>query len=317
MTRSPLDRIDPSSPIRKHAAWYMQSLRSSARSKATIGVYVGALREFDRFAAANGMPRDLTQIERQHVEAFMLDQLTRLSPGSAAARYGGLRSFFAWAVEQGQIDSSPIAKMRPPKVPEVPVPVLTDDQVRALLRACEGKAFKQRRDTALIRFMLDTGARRSEVAFVRLTDLDLSEGTVVITKTKGNRPRVVAFGAKTASAIYAYLIERDKNTHASSPFLWIGQAGGLSGDAVGAIVARRARMAGIYNLDADGRQRPVHAHQTRHTFADRYLAAGGSEGNLMALGGWRSAEIMRRYGRDRATARAIDEARRIAVGDRL
>lgn len=315
--RTQLDRFDPASPIRKHAAWYLQSLRALGLSEATITVYLSALNEFDKFAAANGMPRDLAAIDHEHVQAFMLDQLTRLSRASAAARHGGLRSFFAWAVSNDVIEASPIAKMKAPSVPEVPVPVLTDEQVKAILRACEGKAFKQRRDTALIRFMLDTGARRSEVAAVRLSDLDLNTGTVTFSKTKGNRPRIVAFGAKTASAIYAYLIERDKSRHATSPFLWIGQAGGLSGEGVGAIVSRRSRKAGVYNIDDEGRERPIHAHQTRHTFADRYLAAGGSEGNLMALGGWRNREVMGRYGRSRAVERALDEARRIAVGDRM
>ena len=171
--KTPLDRFDPASPMRKHAAWYLQSLRSLGLSEATIAVYIGALLEFDRFAAANGMPRAVDEIDHEHVEAFMLDQLTRLSRASAAARHGGLRSFLSWAVSNDVIASSPIAKMKAPAVPEAQVPVLTDEQVKAILKACEGKAFKQRRDMALIRFMLDTGARRSEVAAVRMTDLDL------------------------------------------------------------------------------------------------------------------------------------------------
>jgi integrase len=303
--------------MRMHAVWYLQSLRSSGLAEATIGVYLGALLEFEKFAVANDLPREVSRIEHAHVQAFMLDQLTRLSRASAAARFGGLRSFFAWGLANGVIEASPMATMKAPTIPETPVPVLTDDQVKALLRACEGKAFKQRRDMALIRFMLDTGARRSEVAAVRVAEIDLNTGTVTFSKTKGSRPRLVAFGAKTASAIYAYLIERDRSRHASSPFLWVGQTGGLSGEAVGAIVTRRSRIAGVNNLDSEGRAHPIHAHQTRHTFADRYLAAGGSEGNLMALGGWRSREVMGRYGRSRAVERALDEARRIAVGDRL
>lgn len=310
-----IDLMDKASPLYKHAAWYLQSLRAAGRMPNTIAVYVGAIHELDKFLAGNALPRDLASIDRDHVEQFMLDQHTRLKPSTAASRYAGLRSFFTWAVDQGQIETSPIAKMPPPRIPEVPVPVLTDDQVKAILRACDTESFMGRRGLALIRFMLDTGARRSEVAAVRLDDVDLTTGTVWFKVTKGNHPRVGKIGAKTCSAIYAYLIERDKQRYASEPFLWIGQYGGLSGDVIGTIFSRRAGMAEVYNVTDDGTRRPAHAHQTRHTFADRFLAAGGSEGNLMALGGWRSREIMSRYGRSRATERALEEAARIAVGD--
>jgi len=312
-----IDLMDAASPLYKHTAWYLQSLRAAGRMPNTIAVYVGAVHELDKFLAASGLPRDLASIERDHVERFMLDQHSRLKPSTAASRYAGLRSFFKWAVDQAQIEASPIGKMPPPKVPDVPVPVLTDDQVKAILRACDTRSFKGRRDMALIRFMLDTGARRSEVAAVRQDDVDLTTGTVWFKVTKGNHPRVGKIGAKTCSAIYAYLIERDKQAHAPSPFLWIGQYGGLSGDAIGTIFSRRARMAEVFNVTDDGVRRPAHAHQTRHTFADRFLASGGSESNLMALGGWRSREIMSRYGRSRATERALEEAARIAVGDRF
>lgn len=313
--KTPLDLIDKASPIYKHAAWFLQSLRSSARAPGTIAVYIGAVHEYDKFAEVNDMPRALADIQRQHLELFMLDQLSRLRPASAAARHAGLRALFAWAMEQGQIDTNPMAKLRPPTIPETPVPVLTDTQVRAIVKACDGKGFKQRRDMALIRLMLNTGLRRSEVAGVRIQDVDLAGGTVLVIKGKGSRSREVSFDAKTSSAIYAYQIERDKQPHSASPFLFIGQQGGLSGDAVGAIVARRARMAGVFNLDEDGKERPIHAHQTRHTFADRFLAAGGSEGDLQQMGGWRSLEILRRYGKSRATVRAIEASKRLAIGD--
>lgn len=49
----------------------------------------------------------------------------------------------------------------------------------------------------------------------------------------------------------------------------------------------------------------VHPHRLRHTWADRWLRAGGNEGDLQRLGGWESAEIMRRYGAARAVDRAL------------
>jgi len=68
-------------------------------------------------------------------------------------------------------------------------------------------------------------------------------------------------------------------------------------------------------MSEDGTSRPSHVHQARHTFADRFLAAGGQEGELMKLGGWRSREIMSRYASSRASERAIESSKRLAIGD--
>ena len=47
----------------------------------------------------------------------------------------------------------------PPAVPEQPVPVLDDDTLTRLLKACAGNTFENRRDTAIVRLFLDTGMR--------------------------------------------------------------------------------------------------------------------------------------------------------------
>jgi integrase len=47
--------------------------------------------------------------------------------------------------------------MKSPHVPDVPVPVLGDDELRRLLAACEGRGFEERRDAAIVRLFLDSG----------------------------------------------------------------------------------------------------------------------------------------------------------------
>ena len=57
----------------------------------------------------------------------------------------------------------------------------------------------------------------------------------------------------------------------------------------------------------------LHPHQFRHRYADRMLAAGMQEGDLMALAGWRSRDMLARYGAGRRTERALSAARRFAA----
>jgi integrase len=53
----------------------------------------------------------------------------------------------------------------------------------------------------------------------------------------------------------------------------------------------------------------------RHTAAHRWLAAGGSEGGLMAVAGWTRPDMLVRYTRAQASARAAEEAQRLNLGD--
>ena len=83
------------------------------------------------FLADKGMPTAVRSIRREHVEAFIVAELERTAPASAARRYRSLQQLFNWLDEEGEIDASPMTKMRPPKIPEKPVPVLSDDHVRS------------------------------------------------------------------------------------------------------------------------------------------------------------------------------------------
>jgi integrase/recombinase XerC len=86
--------------------------------------------------------------------------------------------------------------MNPPQIPDEPPPVLTDDELRRLLKSCEGQDFTDRRDAAILRLLLDTGVRVAEATGIMLPgDLDLDD-QVVIVLGKGRRPRAVPSAAR-------------------------------------------------------------------------------------------------------------------------
>jgi hypothetical protein len=53
--------------------------------------------------------------------------------------------------------------MKPPIIPEQPVPVVPEDGLRRLLTTCAGRSLEDRRDTALILLLVDVGPRRAEL----------------------------------------------------------------------------------------------------------------------------------------------------------
>ena len=201
-----------------------------------------------------------------------------------------------------------MARMKPPSIPEVPVPVVSDDDLRKLLKTCDGATYEERRDQAIFRLFIDTGCRLSEVANLRVSDLDL-DADVVLVVGKGSRPRAVPFGPKCATALDRFLRLRGRHPQGkSSNALFLGPKGGLTDSGITQVLRRRCDQAGMGRL---------HPHQLRHTAAHAWLAAGGSETDAMRIFGWKSRQMLNRYGASNADERAREAYRRILPGDRL
>ena len=64
------------------------------------------------------MPTEVQHIRREHVEAFIAHLLERWKPTTASVRYRALSAFWRWAVEDGEVSKSPMARMKPPILPE-------------------------------------------------------------------------------------------------------------------------------------------------------------------------------------------------------
>ena len=149
-----------------------------------------------RLAGPSGrIPRGLghaagvTSICREHIESFLVALAEKgLKPATLAVAYRSIRPFFRWLVDEDEITRSPMERMRQPAVPEPLVPILTEVQLRALLDTTRGRGYVDRRDRAILMLFIDSGARLSEIAGLKVDDLDLERNNTALVMGKGRLP---------------------------------------------------------------------------------------------------------------------------------
>lgn len=293
------------------ASWEL-SLESENKSPRTIGNYLEGLDLFGRWLGDRhpGI-EDAGDITTEICREWITHLLNTRSTSTARTRWAAMRQFWGWAYAEQEIEFNPMELVKQPTVTEEPaIEVLTPEQIGELLATCSGQSFLERRDTAIITLFLDTGTRASALASAQLVDLDMRGRTVEVLE-KGRKVIVKPFGLTAAKALDRYLRARARSPYAGrSTAIFISARDGrpMNRNSVLQMLRRRGREAGIEGL---------HPHVFRHTFSDRWLRAGGGEGDLMELNGWSSRDMLGRYARATRAERAREAHRRLSPMDNL
>ena len=173
----------------------------------------------------------------------------------------------------------------------IPLPIVRDDNVRtftdeefrAILEAAK-RSRNPRRDVAIVSMLADTGIRASELAEVRVEDLNLTSAVAVVRHGKGGKTRSVAFGKTTAEALWRYL--RDEHKEPTDPVLASVSGHAMNRASLLKLVYRLGRVAGVRN---------VHVLRFRHDCAVRLLRNGANVFGVMSQLGHSRVQTTQAY----------------------
>jgi site-specific recombinase XerD len=287
----------------------------------TIRTYLQAPEAWDAWLTKTdfqGTFKDVTILE---VNGFLADYLRTHTLGGTVTKQGNLQGFLAFLVDEYQIENLWDHKKRN-KYQRRPgrAPVLAEEVIEAMLQVTKGRSFRDRRDHAIIRMLLN-GPRRIEVATMDVDSLDLTSvvRTVFLKGVKDHPGRRIGMGNKDVLALERYLrvreqhpqVIRQKYPNADGNPLWIANKDGrrLQPDGIYYVLRTRAVQAGFD-------QSLVYTHLFRHTAAHEFLDAGGTDSNAMAHFGWRDRSMLDHYGSGQAENRAIKAVVTSGFGDR-
>lgn len=275
-------------------AWtgYELDMLSRGLSKATIKVRQSTVLIMARWATLHH--HEPSQITKQQMQRYLLKQYADRKGVGASVLYSDLRSFWAWYSAEFEV-ASPMASIQRPKGKSAPVHVLSPAEIAKVLAACSTP-----RDQALIRLMLSSGLRRTEVCSLDVEDVDLKQRTIMVKRGKGGKARVAVMDDEAAKALWRLLRTRPEGSVA----LFEGRSGTrMTPGSLNHAVTRIAGRSGI----------PLHPHQLRHTWAHYALSGGIGERNLMQLAGWSNPAMLARYGAALASERAVEAGRQVQV----
>ena len=286
---------------------FARHLRAEGCSDRTVVIYGQAITYFGRWLVAEGRKETVDELNRAAIREWLAQLADDHEASTVKTRYRGLFRFCGWLVDEDEIPANPMKTLSPPQPKNKPVPIISDTDLAALLKACQGKEFRNKSDEAIIRLLLDCGLRVSELCGLTVEGMDL-DGGMALVRGKGDKLRPIYFSARTARAVDRYLRVRSGHRWTHLDALFLTQRGALTPDGVRERMNVLAAKAGLEHL---------HPHQFRHTFAHDFLMNGGQERDLKRLAGWSSDVMLERYGASAADARAKAAAQRMKRGDRV
>ena len=263
-------------------------LKSSERSSSTVKNYIADLQHFEKwFLATNEYVEfsltDITPTDLREYKQFLTIN-KELKPTSINRRLASLRSFLKWANAVGHSVNIPLSKIpKFEKTEKTGIRWLDRKEENALLRMVERNGGF--RDIAIIKLLLNTGMRVSELCSLRWSEVVISErkGALTILQGKGGKRRKIPLNYDARQVLLDLGYEQNAG---KKGWIFVGQRGKLTPRGLQTLFRKYADPVKLDN---------VTPHSLRHTFCKNLLNAGIGLEKIAILAGHESLDTTRLY----------------------
>lgn len=245
--------------LREYHALFLEELRKRKKARSTILAYGKDVEQFVEMAEKDGNTQPV-QITPEIIEKFSADlQNKRYTNKSIVRKLNSLKTFFTFLRDSGAIDRNPVSRVTKPKYDHSDPRILSKLEYRALRDSCRG----DRRISAIVEILLQTGMRISELAHLKIDTYNSEKKMLTVNDPETTQTRVIPLNNAAVRVLEDYLSIRPKTrektvfiTKTCKPFLVRN---------IRSAIDRYFRLAGITGAKVN---------DLRHTFIVEQLSAG-------------------------------------------
>ncbi|HEY8232258.1 MAG TPA: tyrosine recombinase XerC [Vicinamibacteria bacterium] len=274
--------------MREAAAAFLRHLeRERNASPHTIRAYAEDLSQLSVYLQRElGRAARPADVDHLLLRGFLAELHQRgLSKASSARKLAGLRSFFRYLCREGRLAANPARALATPRL-DRRIPSVLDEAQAASILDMPGDGTAAVRGRAILELLYATGIRCAEAMALDVHEVDLGARMVRVLG-KGRKERVVLFGRRAATALQAWIVERERLAPRSDALFLNARGGRLSDRSVRTLVATRVKQVAL--------QRRCSPHTLRHSFATHLLMRGADLRAIQELLGHSSLSTTQRY----------------------
>ena len=232
---------------------YIASMRLEGRSEKTLKQYYDALTKL-----LDEIPKSIKDIRTNDIRYHLAHYQTthKVSNATVNNKRKFLSAFFVWATREEIVDKNPMLKINSIKEKYVTKKPFSDIELAKIRDALEDN-----REKALVEFLLSTGCRVSEVAGLKVGNIDFRTGECVVLG-KGNKERTVYLNNKSMYYLERYL---GGFVDAERPLFMNARGRGMTKQNIEELMRIIGKRAGVSK---------VHPHRFRRTMATNAMKRG-------------------------------------------
>jgi len=265
---------------------FLRALQGQNYSPKTLRAYGDDLQQFLAWVEKNRVDWDIpTRFSRVDIEGFMQYLAAQRMTGVTRVRkLAAIRKFFTFLEENSILATNPAHTVKGARREEKEPAILYKEQYKALLY----EASDNIRDYAIIQTFLQTGIRLSELANLRVDDVDFEHRILTVRQGKGKKDRQIPLVDDAVKALRNYVRFRNTQLIVDDEIFFLAKNGtSLNVSTVKYTVAKYVKRAGI--------RKKTGVHTLRHTFGAHKADKNMSLATLQELMGHKKKETTLKY----------------------